>query len=124
MGYLYIFLTILLTVYGQLVIKWRMSLKGTISDDIEIFQKIMFMIKAFMDVWIISGLLAAFLASFTWAAALTKFELSFAYPFMSLSFVLVFILSLLFFGEAFTWQKMIGMILIILGVLISSGKNL
>jgi len=119
MGFVYIFLTILFTVYGQLIIKWRMGFKGEMSDDLAFFDKILFLINSFMDFWIISGLLSAFLASFAWAAALTKFELSFAYPFMSLSFVLVFILSLFLFQEQFTWSKFIGLSLIIAGVFIT-----
>jgi multidrug transporter EmrE-like cation transporter len=59
------------------------------------------------------------LASLTWIAALSKFELSFAYPFMSLSFVLVFALSWYFFGETFTWAKVVGLALIVAGVTIS-----
>ncbi|TAE74854.1 MAG: hypothetical protein EAZ85_03745 [Bacteroidetes bacterium] len=80
MGYIYILFTILFTVYGQLIIKWRMSLKGQMPENSDFLDKIWFMIGAFMDIWIISGLAAAFLASFFWAAALTKFQLSYAYP--------------------------------------------
>lgn len=122
MGFIYIFLTIFFTVYGQLIIKWRMGFKGEMADDLAFFDKILFLINSFMDFWIISGLLSAFLASFAWAAALTKFELSFAYPFMSLSFVLVFILSLFLFQEQFTWSKLIGLSLIIAGVFITVQK--
>ncbi len=122
MGYIYIFLTIIGTVYGQLVIKWRMSLKGQMPDESTVVDKLYFMVNAFMDLWIISGLAAAFLASFCWAAAMTKFELSFAYPFMSLSFVLVFILSMFIFGELFTWAKFTGICLIILGLIVSVQK--
>jgi multidrug transporter EmrE-like cation transporter len=117
MGFIYIFITIISTVYGQLVIKWRMSLKGQMPDESSIGEKILFMINAFMDLWIISGLAAAFLASFAWAAAMTKFELSFAYPFTALSLVLVFILGILVFNEPVTSPKIVGMSLIVLGIL-------
>jgi len=120
MGYLYIFLTIIFTVYGQLIIKWRMPMKGKLPEGL--FDKVVFILYAYTDVWILSGFLAAFLASMSWAAAMTKFDLSFAYPFMSLSFVLVFILSLFIFGEPFTWSKFIGLSLIVLGVIISVQK--
>lgn len=117
MGYIYIFLTIFFTVYGQLVIKWRMPMKGQLPEGI--WNKIVFILHAYTDLWIVSGFAAAFLASMAWAAAMTKFELSFAYPFMSLSFVLVFVLSLFVFGETFTWAKFIGLSFIVLGVIIS-----
>jgi len=120
MGYIYIFLTIVFTVYGQLIIKWRMGLKGSLPDGFT--SKILFILQAYTDFWIISGFGAAFLASMTWAAAMTKFELSFAYPFMSLSFVMVFLLSIFLFQESFTWAKLIGLVFIIGGIVISVQK--
>jgi len=46
------------------------------------------------------------------------FELSYAYPFMSLSLVLVLGLSVPFLHEAITAPKIIGMTLIIAGIII------
>jgi|SRR5690554_3022051 len=117
MGYLYIFGCILFTVYGQLVLKWRMNLKGQLPA--EITDKMLFMAKLFLDPWLLSGFGAAFIASMFWMAAMTKFEISFAYPFMSLSFVLVLILSILIFGETFTWGKVIGLLLIVAGIIVT-----
>ncbi len=116
MGYLYIFGCILFTVYGQLVLKWRMNLKGQLPT--ELTDKFIFMAKLFLDPWLISGFAAAFIASIFWMAAMTKFEISFAYPFMSLSFVLVLILSIYIFGETFTWGKIMGLLLIIAGIIV------
>lgn len=47
---------------------------------------------------------------------MSKFDLSFAYPFMSLSFVLVLALSVLLFGETLTLGKVVGITFIIIGV--------
>ncbi len=121
MGYLYIALTILFTVYGQIVIKWRMPVKGQLPKGI--IDKIIFILTAYTDLWILSGFAAAFLASMAWAATMTKFELSFAYPFMSLSFVLVFILSLAIFNESFSWYKLIGLLFIVVGVIITAKSS-
>jgi drug/metabolite transporter (DMT)-like permease len=68
---------------------------------LEFIDKVWFLFHRFANIWILSGFLSAFLASLCWMAAMTKFELSFAYPFMSLSFVFVLVSSMLFFGEAF-----------------------
>lgn len=117
MGFIYIFGCILFTVYGQLVLKWRMNLKGELPA--ELGDKLFFMAKLFIDPWLISGFAAAFVASLFWMAAMTKFELSFAYPFMSLSFLIVFVLSIFLFGEAFTWGKLIGLAMVVLGLIVS-----
>lgn len=117
MGYLYIFLTVLLTIYGQLILKWRLDFFGEFPKG---SLKLIFnyFLNVLIDPYVISSFLAAFLASLTWIAALTKFEISFAYPFMSLSFVGVLIFSMLFLGETASANKIIGLILIIAGILV------
>jgi len=118
MGYLYIFLCILFTTYGQLVFKWRINLHGGIPDGY--FEKIKYFISLFGDLYIVSAYITAFLASIAWMAALTKFELSFAYPFMSLSFVSVFFFSTLFLNETVTLPKIIGLLLVFTGLVVMS----
>ena len=118
MGYFYIFGTIFFTVYGQIVLKWRISGAGQLPE--LLVDKVIFLGKLLFDPWIFSGFLSAFIASFFWMAAMTKFELSFAYPFMSGAFVLVFLLSIFLFNELVTLQKIIGLLLIIAGIIVTS----
>ncbi|SEB16442.1 EamA-like transporter family protein [Thalassobacillus cyri] len=118
MGYFYIFATILFTVYGQLILKWRIEKFGSLP--LELKDKIVFLFQLLLDPLILSGFLSAFVASIFWMAAMTKFNISYAYPFMSLSFVLVFLLSVFLFGEPVTPQKVIGLSLIVLGIIVTS----
>jgi multidrug transporter EmrE-like cation transporter len=118
MSYLYILLTILLTVYGQVVIKWQVIAAGNLPADSG--GKVRFMLDLLANVWVISALAAAFLAALTWMAAMTRLPLSHAYPFTSLSFVLVLLMSAIFFQEALSWPKMIGMGFIVVGIVIGS----
>lgn len=120
MNHLYILLTILFTVYGQLVIKWQVQLAGAFPQDN--IQKLQFIIKLLINPWVISSLICAFLASLSWMAAMTKFPLSYAYPFMSLAFVLVMFLSAVFFQEAITLPKALGLAFIVLGIIIGSKR--
>jgi undecaprenyl phosphate-alpha-L-ara4N flippase subunit ArnF len=50
---------------------------------------------------------------------ISKFELSKVYPFMSLSPVLVFIFGIIFLGEEFSWGKVIGLVLISVGLFVT-----
>jgi multidrug transporter EmrE-like cation transporter len=118
MSYFYIFLTIILTVYGQIVLKWQVNDAGAFPESSS--DKIIFLIQLLANLWVISGFFAAFLASLAWMAAMTKLELSHAYPFMSLNFVFVIILSSLLFHETITPLKLIGLGLIILGIVVGS----
>jgi multidrug transporter EmrE-like cation transporter len=118
MNHIYIALTIMFTVYGQIVIKWQVGKAGTLPAGS--FDKGLFLLTMLFNPWIISGFAAAFLAALAWMAAMTKFELSYAYPFMSLAFVMVLVLSGPLFQEAVTAPKIIGMALIVAGIAVGS----
>lgn len=113
-GHLYILLTLLFTVYGQLVLKWQMGGAGPLPPGLA--PKLVFLISQFLNPWVISGLLSAFVASLAWMAAMTHFELNYAYPFMSLAFVIVMALGVLFLGETVTWPKIVGTVLVVAGL--------
>jgi multidrug transporter EmrE-like cation transporter len=110
--------TVTLTVYGQLVFKWRVDHAGSLPTGNA--ERLEYLARLFLDPWVISVLVTALLAAVTWALALTRFELSFAYPFMALSFVLVLLFGATFLDESTTAAKIIGVMLIVLGLVIGS----
>ena len=116
--YLSILFTLLFTVYGQVILKWRMTdLKTEFPQ--EFLPKLLAFIKMLFDPFIFSGFVSAFIASFFWMAAVNKLELTKAYPFMSLAPALVFLIGILFLGENFSWGKVIGLVFIIFGTIIT-----
>lgn len=117
-GYLYIFGTILFTVYGQLILKWRISHFGALPDTLQ--DKLYFLVKLLLDPFLLSGFASTLIAAVCWIAAMTKFDISYAYPFMSLAFVLVLVLSVWLFKEPLTLSKLIGMAFIVTGIIIGS----
>jgi multidrug transporter EmrE-like cation transporter len=116
-NYLSIFGCIAFTVYGQLVLKWRLSHKGALPDDFA--AKLLFLLRAFFDPYVLSAFAAALIASFFWMAAMSKLEISVAYPFMSLAFVLVLLFSAVLFREPVTIGKVLGMGLICAGIVVT-----
>jgi uncharacterized membrane protein len=115
-GHVYILLTLLLTVYGQLVLKWQMGFAGHLPAGN--MEKMLFLLKQFLNPWIISGFLSAFLASLAWMAAVTRFDLNYAYPFMSLAFVIVMVFSVLFLSETLTLQRALGTAMVVAGLVV------
>lgn len=113
--YIYIFLTILLTTYGQLIVKWRISLLPNLPTNLAV--KFIYLTKTiFVDIYIISGFFAAYLAALCWMSAIKTTSLSVAYPFMSLTFPLVIILASLFFSEPIHLKQIIGMMLLVISI--------
>jgi multidrug transporter EmrE-like cation transporter len=118
MSYIYVFITILLTVYGQIAIKWQVTQAGTFP--IETPERVLFLLRLLMNPWVASSFAGALIAGLSWMIAMTKLQLSHAYPFVSLSFGLVLFLSWALFNEPLTWQKVGGIVLIGCGVALSS----
>ena len=118
MSYVYVFLTIFLTVYGQIAIKWQVTAAGAFPAEPQ--EKLLFLAKLLLNPWVISALAAALLAAVSWMAAMTKLDLSHAYPFMSLAFILVLVLSALVFHEPVTLPKIVGLALISVGIIVGS----
>lgn len=116
--FFYIFGTLFFTVYGQIVLKWRLTgLKVVLPEGF--IEKIIYLAKIIFDPFIFSGFASAFIASLFWMAAMTKFEITEAYPFMSLAPALVFVIGIVFLGETFSLGKVIGLVFIILGTIIT-----
>ena len=111
-------LTIILTVYGQLALKWHMERAGEIPPGS--VAAVFFLFKQLLSPLVISSFASAFFASLTWMAAISRMQLSIAYPFMSLAFPLVSLLSVPLFGEHFTPLKGMGTGFILLGLFLLS----
>lgn len=53
-----------------------------------------------------------------WALALSQLELSYAYPLLSISYVLVAFIALIFFNEPISLTRWAGIITIIIGIVL------
>lgn len=107
------------TTFGQLVIKAGVDKLGAIQSS-GFHSTFQYFVKAIGNIWIISGLFSALLAAFCWMAALSKFELSSVYPFQSINFILVPVLSVLLFQESFNLYKAAGVLIIVFGIFVFS----
>ena len=118
MSYFLVFLVVILTAYGQLVLKWRVIQAGNVPSELE--AKFHYFAGLLIQPWVLSVYLSILISGVCWMAALSRLQLSHAYPFISGSFVLVLILSGVFFQEPINVSRVAGVILILLGIVIGS----
>lgn len=112
----YIFSTIFFTVYSQLIMRWQV---GKVSaPPADWFGKLQFLLTLLSNPWVISGVIATLLAGLSWMMAMSRFPLSYAFPFVSLNYVLILVASALLFGESFTLAKATGVAAILVGLFI------
>ena len=68
--------------------------------------------------WVVGGMLLHVSALIVWLWALSKVDISFAYPFLALGYVLVSAMAWIWLGENITSMRIFAMIIIIIGIFI------
>lgn len=109
MKYLLLVTSMLLAIVGQFFIKKGIN-QSSLTLNISSILGTLFNPSVFL------GFLVYGISSIIWLFVLKKFELSVAYPALSLTYVAIVILSAKFYGEPLTLFKSIGIIFIIGGV--------
>ena len=119
-------LSVVLSACAQLFMKVSM-IQLQLHDDVDINFALFFIIIENNTVllWLIGGLACYALSMLSWMFALTKYELSFAYPFLGITYILVYFGAVYWsqIGEQLTWQRSVGIALILIGVVFVNYKK-
>ena len=109
--------SVLLSSIAQIVLKIGMSNTGILSamqsgSTIQIIKAIT------NNIYVIGGLTLYFFSAAVWLLVLAKVDVSFAYPFVGLGFVITMLLAFFVNGEILSMTKIVGTICIAIGVAI------
>lgn len=107
-----IIINVALAVSGQIAIKAGMKQIGYINSA----NLLSLTLKSFTNVYVILGLLSYALAAVSWIIVLSRVDLSYAYPMLSLGYIVILLISIFFLNEVVTTMRITGTILIIVGV--------
>ena len=118
-GYMYLFAAIFLAAASQFLFRLETLSLDTLPD--QLHEKIIFLIKLVItSPLLFLGMCLTFLGGIFWLLALTKFELSYAYPFTGLAFILILSLDIVFFGANLNFSKVIGTLIVFAGLVVLS----
>lgn len=84
----------------------------------DLLQKLWFLLEFLIRPWVVFSMFATFLGGVTWIIAMTKLDVSYAYPYVAASFIIVPAAAVFIFGEQVTLGKLVGSVLIITGIAI------
>jgi multidrug transporter EmrE-like cation transporter len=114
LDHLLILASILALTYSQLVLKWQANNVGAPAADglTDYFSRLL------LNPWTLSALLVTALAMPVWLLLLGRLPLSYVYPFLSLSFVLVSLGGIWLLNEPLSALRVAGLSLIVLGVIL------
>jgi len=107
-----------LTTYGQIIVKMRSNAWGA-APSVRAYFSLML-----TDPWVLSSFVSIVGAGLLWIAAIRRLELSYAYPFMALTFIIVPAASHFFIGEPWRLARVIGVGLIAIGVAVVAVDNI
>ncbi|MBC7326527.1 EamA family transporter [bacterium] len=108
--WLSLILALSLGVVGQISLKWGLRQEGKLEG----FN--LHFVRAFFNPWVLGGLFSYAVSSLFWLIALSQAQLSFVYPFISLNFAFIALLSWLIFQDTMNIYRILGILLICLGV--------
>lgn len=111
-------ITVLCTVFGQLLIKKGMLEIGAAPGRTAMLPD--FLWRTFTNYKVLLGLAAAVVAAVSWTVAVSRSDLSFAYPFMGLAIVLVLAISPAMFGESVSLMRWVGVLVVCVGLWLSA----
>jgi drug/metabolite transporter (DMT)-like permease len=114
----YILISVVASTAGQLLLKTGMNNMGTVT----LALKDLFFTawKMATNPYVFFGLAIYLAGTIFWLAALSRVDLSYAYPFASLSYIVMLVASWRLFDEKITLARLIGTFVIGVGVLLIS----
>ena len=113
---IYIIIGVLGSAIGQVLLKRGMNNIGTVTLSLNQLPAILWQMVTNLNVFI--GLIIYLGSVIFWLAALSRVDLSYAYPFASLSYLIVLVASWVLLNEKISPFRLIGTVVIGIGVLL------
>jgi len=101
-------------VSAQLLLKY--GLKSAAHTELELGTVVTFLTSILLNPYVILGVILLIISAILWMMVLSKFELSYAYPALSLGYALAAIGAWLLFNESLSMPRIAGIIVICSGV--------
>jgi drug/metabolite transporter (DMT)-like permease len=114
----YILVSVVLGATGQILLKKGMGGMGPLTLSVSQLGNILWRIVT--NPYVVIGLGIYVCGTLFWLMALSRVDLSYAYPFASLSYIVMLTASWLLFNENITPMRVLGSVVVGIGVLIIS----
>ncbi|HET9495590.1 MAG TPA: EamA family transporter [Chloroflexia bacterium] len=109
---------ICLTVTGELLLKTGMNRHGELN--VSLSTLVPTAVKLFTSPWVVGGFVFVFSGALFWLAVLSRWNLSVAYPMLSISYIIGIAASVFILKEKVGPLQLLGVLVIIVGVFLVS----
>jgi drug/metabolite transporter (DMT)-like permease len=110
----YILVSVVAGAGGQLLLKRGMNTMGPLTLSFDQFFNVLWRIGT--NPYVVIGLLIYVTGTFFWLVALSRVDLSYAYPFASLSYLIMLFGGWFIFHEGVTPVRLFGTLIVCVGV--------
>lgn len=116
MNIILILLSVLLNCAAQLLIRKGMLIEGEVG-----MQNMLSHVGSMItNIWLWGAMICYAISILLWMSVLSKVEVSYAYPFLSIGYVLSAVAGYMFFNENISPIRIVGIIVICVGVILIS----
>ncbi|MCL2460239.1 MAG: EamA family transporter [Euryarchaeota archaeon] len=98
---------------GQITWKWGMNIEGAITE-----LNLDTLVSMALNPYVVLGVGMYGLSMLCWLVALSRKDLSYVYPFIALTFIIVLLASKFLFNEELPALRIVGTLIVILGILV------
>jgi drug/metabolite transporter (DMT)-like permease len=111
----YLMLYIAFTVASQLIMRWRVGGAGALAPNAD---RLGFVLNLLAMPWVWVAFASTFLAGVMWMLTLGRLDLTYAFPFTGVTFLIILFAGTLVFGEPVSAGRVIGTLLVVAGLIV------
>jgi drug/metabolite transporter (DMT)-like permease len=112
--HLYLICAILLAGGSQILVRWQIKKIGPLPESF--WEKLLVIIPFMFKPWVLLAIVFTFFSAICWLVTLTKFELSYAYPWTSFLYIYLLLCGIFIFGDTVSFNKILGTLIIMVGI--------
>jgi multidrug transporter EmrE-like cation transporter len=112
-----IIFSVSLSAIAQIVLKTGMT-SSAVANVMKLGSPFEVAVQIAISPWVVGGLGLYFLGALVWLFVLARVEVSVAYPFVGLGFILTMIMGKFVMGDDITVTRMVGTLLVAAGVVL------
>ncbi len=113
----FVFISVMLGALGQISMKQGMNVFGSLRK-MRMLAKPENIIKIVTDKFVLLGIACYLASSIVWLGLLSKLDVSYVYPLVSLGYIITAIFAIAFLKEKVTTTRWMGTVIIVVGSLL------
>lgn len=111
----FLLLYIVFTVSSQLIMRWRVGGVASLAAGSD---RTSFVINLLMMPWVWVAFACTFFAGVAWMLTLSRLDLTYAFPFTGITFLIILLAGAFVFGEPMTFGRIAGTLLVVAGLVV------